>query len=64
MVVVVVVEERAGVVVLDVAGAFVTPPFYRLDKSVGAGTRTEDSWCGRCGYMAVSCRLLPCLHDR
>lgn len=64
VVVVVVAEEGAVVVVLGVAGAYVTPPFYRLGKSVGAGTRTEDSWCGRCGYMVAFCRLSSCPHDR
>ena len=61
---VVAVEAGVEVQVVAGAGACVELPSYRSGKSAGAGTRSGDSWCGRCDYMAVSYRLLPCPHDR
>jgi hypothetical protein len=55
---------KAVVGVWGVLAAFLTPPFYKLDKFVDVGTRIVDSWYGKYGYRVISYKPLPYLHDK
>lgn len=57
-------EGEAGALSALVWGQSLVRPAYTLDRSAVFGTRTSDSWCGRCDYTATFWLLLSYFHDR